>query len=204
MQERGLSDSTEIYLRFHLKDIEHHADFLRGKLAEQGNRSGFCDMVGQPPVSGALIALEAYHIQASNGSIRKSTLPGDGLAVAHGPYETLLMGHSPRDPGTVGAQTLGVFEALARDLEALGGRLSRNTLRTWVYVRDIDNQYEAMVKECFTVMGCKRSDRGQACERAPTPDGLPEESTVERGQGLPSVGWSSWASLRTTARGCCR
>jgi hypothetical protein len=53
-------------------------------------------------------------------------------------------------------------------------------------------------------MGCKRSGRDQACERAPAPDGLPEEPPVERRQSLPAVVYGSCASLRTTGRGCCR
>ena len=75
--------------------------------------------------------------------------------------------------------------------------------RSW---DELTTEYGAMLMEGLAVMGCKRSGRGQACERAPTPDGLPEESPVERGQrlpkvGLPAVGWSSWASSRTTVRG---
>jgi hypothetical protein len=44
----------------------------------------------------------------------------------------------------------------------------------------------------------------QAYEHAPAPARLLEESPDERGQRLPSVSWSSWASLRTTGRVCCR
>jgi hypothetical protein len=74
---------------------------------------------------------------------------------------------------------------------------------------ELTAEYGAQLAEGLAVMGCKRSGRGQACERAPAPDGLPEEPPVERGQGLPkvglpAVGWSSWASSRTTGRGCFR
>ena len=41
-------------------------------------------------------------------------------------------------------------------------------------------EYGAMLMEGLGVMGCKRSGRGQACERAPAPDGLPEERPVRR------------------------
>ena len=44
---------------------------------------------------------------------------------------------------------------------------------------------------------------GQACERFSALYRLAEESPLWRGQCLPAVGWSSWASSRTTARGWC-
>jgi hypothetical protein len=77
--------------------------------------------------------------------------------------------------------------------------------RDW---EELTAEYGARLMEGLTVMGCKRSDRGQACERAPALDGLPEESPVERRQrlpkvGAPSVGWSSWASSRTIGKGWC-
>ena len=49
-------------------------------------------------------------------------------------------------------------------------------------------EYGAMLMEGLGVMGCKRSGRGQARQRAPAPDGFPEEPPVERRQGLPAVG----------------
>jgi hypothetical protein len=74
---------------------------------------------------------------------------------------------------------------------------------------ELTAEYGAMLMEGLSVMGCKRSGRGQACERAPAPDGIPEESPLQRRQGLPkvglpAVGLSFWALLKTTGRGCCR
>jgi len=48
-------------------------------------------------------------------------------------------------------------------------------------------EYGAMLMEGLGVMGCKRSGRGQACERTPASDGLPEEPPFQRGQRLPLV-----------------
>jgi hypothetical protein len=40
-------------------------------------------------------------------------------------------------------------------------------------------EYGAMLMEGLSVMGCKRSGRGQARQRAPVPDGLSQESPIE-------------------------
>ncbi len=69
---------------------------------------------------------------------------------------------------------------------------------------ELTAEYGAMLIEGLGVMGCKRSGRGEACQRAPAPDGLLEEPPVERRQRLPEVGWSFWASSRTTGRACYR
>jgi hypothetical protein len=58
---------------------------------------------------------------------------------------------------------------------------------------ELTAEYGAQLMEGLAVMGCKRSGRGQARQRAPALDGLSEEPPVERRQGLPSVGWSSLA-----------
>ena len=108
--------------------------------------------------------------------------PG-GLVKFHTAHKLTLMAHSPKHYTEMGRL---VADAGKRDWDELTA------------------EYGAMLMEGLSVMGCKRSGRGQACQCAPAPDGLPEESPVERGQRLPLVGWSSWASSRTTARGCCR
>jgi hypothetical protein len=40
-------------------------------------------------------------------------------------------------------------------------------------------------------------------ESDPARDGVPEESPIQVGRGLPLVGWKRLASMRTTGRGCC-
>jgi hypothetical protein len=44
---------------------------------------------------------------------------------------------------------------------------------------ELTAEYGTMLVEGLAVMGCKRSGRGQACERAAAPDGLSQEPPVE-------------------------
>jgi hypothetical protein len=108
--------------------------------------------------------------------------PG-GLVKFHTAHKLTLMAYSPKHYTEMGRL---VADAGKRDWDELTA------------------EYGAMLMEGPGVMGCKRSDRGQACECAPAPDGLPQEPPFQRRQGLPAVSWSSWTSLRTTGRGYCR
>ena len=75
-----------------------------------------------------------------------------------------------------GPRPLGKPRALALHRDGPAGRRSRLVAdagkRDW---EELTAEYGAMLMEGLSVMGCKRSGRGQACERAPAPDGLPEK-----------------------------
>ena len=108
--------------------------------------------------------------------------PG-GLVKFHTAHKLTLMAHSPKHYTEMGRL---VADAGKRDWD------------------ELTPEYGAMLMEGLSVMGCKRSGRGQACERPPALDGLSQEPSLERGQRVPLVRWSSWASSRTIDRGWCR
>jgi len=78
--------------------------------------------------------------------------------------------------------------------------------RDW---EELTAEYGAMLMDGLSTMGTRRKHvnaeaLAPAQYRVVGGDGLPQEPPVQRRQGLPSVGWSSWASSRTTANGWCR
>ena len=72
----------------------------------------------------------------------------------HTAHKLSLMAHSPKHYTEMGRL---VADAGTRDWDELTA------------------EYGAVLREGLVVMGRKRSGRGQACQRAPAPDGLPEE-----------------------------
>jgi len=69
------------------------------------------------------------------------------IAVPGRNYRMLLTANfGGRGPVDAYEQTREIFGFLDPALEANGMLLSANTIRTWVYVRDIDNRYSDMVK----------------------------------------------------------
>ncbi|MEO5330851.1 MAG: Rid family hydrolase [Magnetococcus sp. YQC-5] len=145
MQQEGLGLETEIYLRLHLSDISNQSALTHQVLRERGT-SGICYLVGQPPASGAKIALEAYHLRGPSG-IRKQKHHPQTLEVEHGAYRSLWTRNLPVNAmgRTSFAQTEKIFADLAITLTGCHARLRDDLMRTWIYIRDIDNNYQGVV-----------------------------------------------------------
>jgi hypothetical protein len=77
----------------------------------------------------------------------------------HTAHKLTLMAHSPKHYTEMGRL---VADAGKRDWDELIA------------------EYGDLLMEGLAVMGCKRSGRGQACERAPALDGVPEEPPFQR------------------------
>ena len=148
------SDKTEIFLRFHLSDICRHAPVLREML---GERDSFVSFVGQAPVNGGRIALEAWHLRPPEYS--KTVIDVNGaheVDIMLKNYEMLY--HCRRSLQADGSdgQTLEEFTTLDTALKKRGGSVADNCLRTWIYCRDVDNNYQGLVdarRELFREYG---------------------------------------------------
>lgn len=114
-----------LMVRFHLSDITNQARKLREILAREMPGAPF-SLVGQMPLNGAHLVLEGWFTDRPIGQL--AFLPG-------------------ADPGATAS-----YEQMAqlfRDLEqSLVPRRSvaEHVLRTWIYCRDIDNNYAGLVK----------------------------------------------------------
>ncbi len=141
MEQLGLSASTEVMFRVHLSDIHNQAGFVHTRLAERAT-STFVSLVGQPPASGGKIAMEAYHIQ----SLLLDKLKMEhGVVVKHAPYLTIWTDCRPAEGYGSFKQTEEMFKNLCRTLVSADSTLAENLVRTWIYVRDVDNNYQGMV-----------------------------------------------------------
>jgi len=128
-------DSVCVWKRFHLSDVANQASILRAVAGDS------VPMVGQAPANGARVALEAWHLPAgtpvSGGAgCRTLTLKN---------YRQLFF-HAPtlRSKGSA-AQTEEEFSYAEALLAREGGSIPENLQRTWLYCRDIDNNYAGLV-----------------------------------------------------------
>lgn len=114
-------------LRFYFSDIANQAPVFRVALAATGLAEK-ASLIGQAPISGARIAVEAWCL----GRPLSQTvhwLPG-ALAPT----------------GGSGRDTAAAFQALAGQLGEKGLTVADHVVRTWLYCRDIDNNYAGLVK----------------------------------------------------------
>ncbi len=150
----GVGRESEIFLRFHLSDITNQAKALH-QLISYRKHAASVSVVGQPPASGSKIALEAYHINARN-PVLKELISENTLLVDHGSYTSIWSNCRPQQPGPSYQQTQQLFGALSNILHGREAKLNENVLRTWIYVRDVDNNYQGLVdarRELFEIVG---------------------------------------------------
>ncbi|SDK79252.1 Enamine deaminase RidA, house cleaning of reactive enamine intermediates, YjgF/YER057c/UK114 family [Maridesulfovibrio ferrireducens] len=154
LQQEGLDDNSEIFLRFHLSDITNQLPILKGTIQDIEDRS-FVSIIGQPPARGGKIALEAYHIDAP-GRLRKLERTPNTLTVRHGNYCSQWIKGQLARPESSYQQTHQIFAHLASEISKYDATILDNIIRTWIYVRDIDNNYQGMVdarRELFDIIG---------------------------------------------------
>lgn len=138
-----MGPETEIMVRIHASDVANQAEKIRRKFTSP-HASSLVSIIGQPPVSGSKLALEAYHIKSRQPVIK--TMPDSGVLLAkHGSYSSLWMTSRATSRSSSCKQTSQVFDHLSKRLHDCGASLPDSLQRTWIYVRDIDNNYMDMV-----------------------------------------------------------
>jgi len=155
--EVGLKRDSAVVWRFHVSDIFTQTQSLRKHLEDHGS-AVFTSVVEQPPASSSKLALEAYHIGVPDGRVERELCRG-GLLVRHGAYRSLWGKVLPNHKAPSAGQTTDIFDSLAAILREHGGTVRDNVMRTWIYVRDIDNNYQGMVdarREWFADAGMTR------------------------------------------------
>lgn len=123
-----------VWLKFHLSDVTNQMPLLRPLLTGFGCS---CCFIGQPPVNNAHIILEAWLLP---DSVKQC---GDRFELQN---YTLNFFNTP-EIAAKGSfdQMAAEFAAVKQKLAALGGNIPENLQRTWIYCRDVDNNYAPLV-----------------------------------------------------------
>ena len=130
-----------VWLKFHLSDVTNQMPLLRPLLTEF---ECSCCFIGQPPVNNAHIILEAWLLPASvRQNADRFELQNYALNFFNTPEISAKGSFDQMD---------AEFSAVREKLAALGGNIPENLQRTWIYCRDVDNNYAPLVvarKEFF-------------------------------------------------------
>lgn len=163
LDEHGLSTTTQLFTRLHVSDIANQRDAIRSsRLYSLIGRSAV-SMIEQAPVYGGPVSLHAYHVVREEGQPELTFLNHDpqhwrnGSLIGGENYQMLwLANYDGRGRFDGRAQTKNAFDAMTTQLGSHEMDLRRHTVRTWIYVRDIDNHYGGMVQsrlEIFNGIG---------------------------------------------------
>jgi enamine deaminase RidA (YjgF/YER057c/UK114 family) len=153
LSDHGLGDDTLVFTRFYLSDPPNQREFLDGSSVYAHALSGAVSVIRQYPAEGGSVAMYAYHVRGRDKAFPKKkvelggTGDGNGVSVRGDRYEMAwLAGASGSGILDSCAQTTDVFGGYEKFLAGRGMNLFDNAVRTWVFVRDIDNHYRGMVE----------------------------------------------------------
>ncbi|MCL5269916.1 MAG: Rid family hydrolase [bacterium] len=155
----GLDPRTALLRRFFCSDPANQALLLEADpLANPRATADPCAVswVGQAPVPEGKVALWAYHANDPGGALDKS-LDGATLTWRRGELaHHWTTGLSSVDGRTPYDQTHALFEQYDGWLQGRGLALSDHVIRTWLFVQNIDANYQGMVlarREYFAARG---------------------------------------------------
>lgn len=163
VEQCGLSEDTLVFGRFYVSDIANEKDILRASRVFQALRKGAVSTIQQCPVDGGSLNLLVYHIKQNGNGLKKEVFTFDDEhrrngALIHGTSYDLLWAANFYGTGAFDSysQTREIFQSFNAVLDANNMTLLDNAVRTWLYVRDVDNHYAGMVnarREYFETEG---------------------------------------------------
>ena len=180
LDEHGLSTTTQLFTRLHVSDIANQKNAIKNSRLYSILDHGAVSMIEQAPVYDGPISLHTYHVVPGGGHPKpvhpryenawgrlppKALVPlnhdplhwRNGSLVEGATYRMLwLANYDGRGRFDGAAQTKDAFDVMATQLGSHEMTLRQNTVRTWIYVRDIDNHYRDMVRsrlELFEQIG---------------------------------------------------
>ncbi len=152
--EYGLSDETLVFTRVYLSDIRTQMEPLRSSALLRRLRTGAVSIVEQAPALRGPVSLLSYHIETAPASaagkvVLNHSIDGwrNGVVFTGRHYSMLwTANHSGLGQRDTAVQTREIFRAYASVLRRHSMSLLKSGVRSWIYVRDIDDHYREMVR----------------------------------------------------------
>lgn len=159
--EYGLDERSLQFSRIYVSDVSNEYQVLTDSPLYNCLGTGAVSIIQQSPLCGP-VSLLVYHIKDDSNILSKDSVFYDSDSTLQGVYTQgqhysfLLTANNTCDGSDSEKQTDGLFSIHCSTLNKYKMTLRNNTVRTWIYVRDIDNNYKGMVKarrELFSRVG---------------------------------------------------
>lgn len=169
LKEKNLGRGSAVFSRVYVSDIENRKKCLFESDLFRELSEGAVSVVEQRPLEGGPLGLLSYHIlPRGQGFARKMsghpTGKGSNSLLVEGNHYRMLWiaGANGNGKREAGGQTGEILNSLSRQLESAGMDWLPEGIRSWIFVRDIDNDYSAMSDtrlEFFARKGLTESTR---------------------------------------------
>ncbi len=169
LKKLELNVTTQVFCRFYLSDISNQKSSLLSSKIYKFCQNGAYSVIQQCPLGVGSVSLLAYHISPKTKRKSKKVLRFDdeewrnGVKVEGINYDIFctanFSGFGSLDSFE---QTNEIFDSYNSFLNSNDMTLIKNVVRTWLYIRDIDNHYSGMVdsrREYFTEQGLTKETR---------------------------------------------
>jgi enamine deaminase RidA (YjgF/YER057c/UK114 family) len=153
MENYGLSENTVIFTKYFLGDIHNEISKLKkSDLFNFGSKAGQSVIEQTPLFHGGGMYLLAYHLEDCDNHLSKTLKYRDqnkdrNSEHVKGKNYSMLWAGNYFGTGKLDSceQSKQVFNDYILLLNEYGMNMYDSTIRTWIYVRDIDNHYQGLV-----------------------------------------------------------
>jgi enamine deaminase RidA (YjgF/YER057c/UK114 family) len=169
LEIEGLSDATVVFSRLFVSDYVNQQEAFNASELLEGLRQGALSIIEQKPVGSGQFSLFSYHIRRRAGKAFMKQLSHTSadcqntIVASLENYRLLFTANFAHgETHDTYGQTSEIFNALNAAIEKSGMNLLDNAIRTWIFVRDIDNHYKDMVRgrrEYFEAHGLTNKTR---------------------------------------------
>lgn len=149
----GLSEQTLLFSRLHVSDIINQKNLLAKSELFRHIGHGAVSVIEQTPLTRDSLVLFSYHLKKGTEKFQKEILDngsepwGTGMVVK-GDHYSMVWSSNQAKAGHFDSQqqTELIFKSFSALLDRYNLSVRKNLVRTWIYVRDIDNHYAGMVE----------------------------------------------------------
>lgn len=162
LQDQSFPEASVVFVRLFTSDIANQeAELARLKAGLVEQYAGCAvSIVEQPPLEGCKLVAWVYAIKDAKKKAlaKESDSTTDSLVMQRNGYRhlwTTQLKSSSKNPDSA-CQTRDIFSSLGTTLEGRGLTVKDNCLRTWLFVKDIDYNYQGVVdarKKYFAAIG---------------------------------------------------
>ncbi|MBE6274575.1 MAG: hypothetical protein E7097_11980 [Bacteroides sp.] len=140
LMQGEMKGAVAVFKRFFVSDAANQANYLQALHAERSDCA--LSIIEQPPLDGTKIALWVY-IQRG---VQTKALANGIYEVKHGAYRHLWMAGACNQASNSEYQMRLLFNDYVMQLLENGCCLADNCIRTWIFVQNVDVNYEGVVK----------------------------------------------------------
>lgn len=143
LRQQEMTDETVIFKRYFVSDYSNQSEIQ--ELVAASRYQSAVSVVQQTPLNGAKVILL---VTLLDGGTTCKIQEGNNLSISRNGYSQVFSSqlHSKNPQQNSFDQTADIFQDYLNTLEQQKLGLAENCIRTWIYVRDIDNNYAGMVK----------------------------------------------------------